>query len=69
MKIIAKMDFNANGTFYAKGDEVKVNTKEQIIKLNEMGFIEPISQKDIQNFGKEIKVESKPKFGIKTKEE
>ena len=55
MKPIAKIDFSANGIFYSKGDEVKVKTKEQLMKLNERGFIEPLSQKDIQNFGKEEK--------------
>ena len=69
MKIIASIDFKLNDTFYNKGDEVKLNTKEQIIKLQERGFIEPVSQKDLQNFGKEVKTETKPRFGIKTKEE
>lgn len=60
MKIIANKDFNINGKiFYNKGDEVKVETKEQLIKLNEKGFIEPLSMKDIQNFGKEPKFEDK----------
>lgn len=54
MKIIAKQNFNINGViFYNEGDEVKVETKEQLIKLNELGFIEPLSSKQIQNFGKE----------------
>lgn len=58
MKLIAKKNFSINGTFYNKGDEVKVDTKNQLVKLNELGFIEPLSAKDIQNFGKE---ETKPK--------
>lgn len=54
MKLIAKQDFNINGRiFYAKGDEVKVKNKEDLIKLNERGFIEPLTQKQIDNFGKE----------------
>lgn len=54
MKLIAKQDFSINGTiFYTKGDEVKVDTKEQLRKLNERGFIEPLTQKQIDNFGKE----------------
>ena len=28
-------------------------TKEDLVKLNEKGFIEPLTFKDIQNFGKE----------------
>lgn len=59
MRIIAKQNININGTFYNKGDEVKVNNKEQLVKLNEIGFIEPLTMKEIQNFGKEEKFESK----------
>jgi len=55
MKPIAKIDCRINDKFYAKGDEIEVQTKEQIIKLNELGYIEPLSMKDIQNFGKEVK--------------
>lgn len=59
MRIIAKQNININGTFYNEGDEVKVNNKEQLIKLNEIGFIEPLTMKEIQNFGKEEKFEDK----------
>ena len=64
MRIIAKCNFDINGTaFYNKGDEVKVGSKEQLIKLNERGFIEPLTMKDIQDFGKEekkpVKIENK----------
>ena len=51
----AKKDFTLNGVFYEKGDEVKVDSKEALIKLNEKGFIEPLTAKQIQNFGKEHK--------------
>lgn len=40
------------GTWYEAGDEIKVETKEDLVKLNEKGFIEPLTFKDIQNFGK-----------------
>ena len=72
MKLISKKDFSLNGIIYTKGDEVKVETKEQLIRLNERGFIEPLTQKQIQNFGKEepkIKEEIKPKFENKKEEE
>lgn len=49
--IKAKKDFFLNEIFYGKGDEVKVETKEDLVKLNEKGFIEPLTIKDIQNFG------------------
>lgn len=41
-----------NGTFYEKGDEIKINTKEELVKLSEKGFIRPLSLKEIQDFGK-----------------
>lgn len=54
MRIIAKQNININGIFYNKGDEVKVDNKEQLIKLNEIGFIEPLTMKEIQNFNKKV---------------
>ena len=53
MKLIAKKDFNLNGIIYAVGDEVFVNSQEDLIKLNEKGFIEPLTAKQIQNFDRE----------------
>ena len=55
MKIIAKIDFNLDGIFYEKGDEVKDINKSALIKLNEKGFIEPLTAKEIQNYEKERK--------------
>jgi hypothetical protein len=46
-KIIAAKDFVANGTFYLAGDELKGLNFEQILKLNRLGFIEPLELKDI----------------------
>ena len=51
--IKAKVLCSYKGTWYEAGDEIKVETKEDLVKLNEKGFIEPLSFKDIQNFGKE----------------
>lgn len=53
MKPRARMSFELNGVFYDKGDEVEVENKEQLVKLNEKGFIDPLTPKQIQNFGKE----------------
>lgn len=53
MKPIAKMNIQVNGIFYEKGDEVNVESKEQLIKLNENGYIEPLTAKEIQNWNKE----------------
>lgn len=50
--IIAKKDFALNGIAYEKGDEVKVKDKAELVSLNEKGFIEPLTLKQIQNFGK-----------------
>lgn len=48
----AKIDFFYKEIFYSAGDEVEVKSKEDLIRLNEKGFIEPLKFKDIQNFGK-----------------
>lgn len=47
MKIIAKIDFGLNGEYYIKGDEIKNLNYEQIAQLNELGYIEPLSYKDL----------------------
>lgn len=52
MKPIAKINCQFNGVFYDKGDEIEVKTKEQLIKLNEKGFIEPLTPKQIQDYFK-----------------
>ena len=51
--IKAKILCSYKGTWYEAGDEIKVETKEDLVRLNEKGFIEPLTFKDIQNFGKE----------------
>ena len=48
----ARINFSLNGIYYDAGDEVNITTKEQLIRLNEKGFIEPQTAKDIQNFDK-----------------
>lgn len=50
--IKAKILCSYKGTWYEAGDEIKVETKEDLVKLNEKGFIESLTVKDIQNFGK-----------------
>ena len=54
IKIIAKKDFTRNGEPIFAGDEVKVNTVEELVKLNEKGFIEPLTLKEIVQFKKEL---------------
>ena len=63
MKPIAKKEFQLNGVFYSKGDEIKVDNIEQLVKLNERGFIEPLTPKEIQNYFK------KPDFKFRKEEE
>lgn len=52
MKPIAKIDCQINGVFYDKGEEIKVNNIEELQKLNEKGFIEPLTAKQIQDYFK-----------------
>ena len=58
MKIIAKIDFTANNEQYIKGDEITGLNYNQIVKLNELGFIEPLSYKDLVLIKRELE---KPK--------
>lgn len=57
-KVIAKKDFIFNGNRYIVGDEVKVDNMEAVTKLNEKGFIEPLSYKDLVILEREIKKEN-----------
>lgn len=52
MEPTAKIDCRVNDTFYSKGDEIKVQNEEQLQILNERGFIEPLTQKEIQDYFK-----------------
>lgn len=63
--IKAKTSFNLDGVYYDAGDEVICNDISKIVKMNEKGFIEPLSAKDLQN----IKNESKSKKIVKKEEE
>ena len=68
IKIIAKKDFTRNGEPIFVGDDVKVNSVEELVKLNEKGFIEPLTLKDIVQFKKELE-NPKNDFKIKKEEE
>lgn len=54
IKIIAKKDFTRKGEPIFAGDDVKVNSVEELVKLNEKGFIEPLTFKEIVQFKKEL---------------
>ena len=68
IKIIAKKDFTRNGEPIFVGDDLKVNSVEELVKLNEKGFIEPLTLKDIVQFKKELE-NPKDDFKIKKEEE
>jgi hypothetical protein len=53
-KIIAAKDFIASGTSYLKGDEIKTNNYDAIVKLNEQGLIEPLDYKDLVLIKREL---------------
>ena len=54
-KIIASKDFSSNIGNYVKGEEITGLTYNQIVKLNEKGFIEPLDFKDLVLIEKELK--------------
>lgn len=64
-KIIAKINFTANGKNYIAGEEIETTNYAAIVKLNENGFIEPLDFKDLVLIKKEL---DKPK-DFKKKEE
>ena len=47
MKIVASQDFTLGGEFYFAGDEVKIKDFDKIVKLNEKGFINPLTLKEL----------------------
>lgn len=53
-KIIAKVDFSSNLGNFVVGDEIQNLTYEQIVKLNEKGFIEPLNFKDLVLIKREL---------------
>ena len=65
-KIIAIKNFTANGKMYIAGDELKGLKFEQIVKLNEQGFIEPLKYEDLVLIERELK---NPSETIKKEEE
>ena len=56
-KIKAKLDVEINNVKYLKGEVVKVENIEQVYKLNAMGYIEPLSYKDLVLIERELKEE------------
>lgn len=66
--IKAKVDFTLNGRFYSAGKDVKVDRVEEAIKLNEIGFIEPLSKSDIEEIRAELEEYKKKEFQERVEE-
>ena len=60
-KVIAKKDFTTNIGNYIAGDEITGLTYEQIVKLNELGFIEPLEYRDLVLIKRELERKNKVK--------
>lgn len=55
VKVIAAKDFNANGTFYLVGEEIKDLSFEQVLKLIELGFTKPLDTKELVLLKRQLK--------------
>ena len=58
MKLIIQRDFVLNGEYYFENDEIepnKIGTIQDIARLNENGFIKPLSLKELIKLESEMK--------------
>ena len=58
MKLVIQRDFVLNGEYYFKNDEIepdKIGTIKDIERLNEKGFIKPLSLKELIKLEIEMK--------------
>lgn len=55
MKIIARINFIFNGDKYIKGEEVKVKNINQVYKLNELGYINPLTYEQLVLIERQLK--------------
>ena len=53
-KIIAKINFDLNGVNYIVGEEIHNLSYNQIAKLNEKGFIQPLKYEDLVLIKREL---------------
>lgn len=53
-KIIARINFSLNGVDYIAGEEIPKLTYNQIAKLNEKGYIEPLKYEDLVLIKREL---------------
>lgn len=66
MKLIAQKDFTIDNKFYFANDEVKIKDYKTIVRLNEKGFIKPLTLKELVQIKKELET---PKIINKEEEE
>lgn len=59
MQLKATKNLILDGIYYDKGDDIEIKDKATLIRLNEKGFIEPLTPKQVQNFSKFNKEENK----------
>ena len=62
MKLTIQRDFVLNGVYYFENDEIepnKIGTIKDISRLNENGFIKPLSLKELLQLEKELKQSNK----------
>ena len=62
MKLVVQRDFILNGEYYFKNDEIepnKIGTIQDISRLNENGFIKPLSLKELVELEQELKQNKK----------
>lgn len=52
--IIAKKDFTLNRIYYSENDEVEIKNIEELVILNEKGFIKPLTRKEISQIQKQL---------------
>ena len=53
--LVCKKDFSLNGTYYIQGDVLNITDINVIKKLNEKGFIEPLTLRDLTILERELK--------------
>lgn len=53
--IIAKKDFSFDGEIYIEGDKIEIKDIGKIKELNEKGFIQPLTLKEIVILERELK--------------
>lgn len=58
-KIIAKINFSINDVDYIAKEEVDIKNYETIVRLNEKGYIEPLTYEDLVLIQRELKKNKK----------